>query len=230
MLLRTIDAAKARAGFPIGMVVVDTVSRALAGADENGQEAMGTFVAACDTIKQHTGGALIGVHHSGKDKERGMRGSTVLLGGCDAAIRISKDGQTATLKTEKQKDAEEAPPIYMELRKVAWAVGLQEEQTTLVPFLAASDYSAPAELSRAQITSAFGIMVDTWAAGLPLSHRPETRKDGRFAPIILSSRLGGDADTWAHYIRAWLENGNLTFEYSDRKTKAKGLNPVDPIV
>jgi hypothetical protein len=47
--------------------------------------------------------------------------------------------------------------------------------------------------------------------------------------MILSGRLGGDADTWAHYIRAWLENGNLTFEYSDRKTKAKGLNPVDPI-
>src|SRR5690606_12115174 len=47
-IIRTISAAIERAGFSIGLIVIDTVSRALAGADENGQESMSAFVSACD--------------------------------------------------------------------------------------------------------------------------------------------------------------------------------------
>lgn len=223
-LLRTIDAAVQRAGFPIGLIVVDTVSRALAGSDENGQEAMGQFVAACDAIKRHAGGALIGVHHSGKEKDRGMRGSSVLLGACDASIRIEKNEKTVTLKTEKQKDAEEAAPIYMEMRKVSWATGLEEEQSTLVPFR--SEVSAKTnneELSHGQIARAFGMMADAWGNGRPLSHRPETRKDGRYAPVIFASQIGGDAMLWSGFLTSWLETECVAFEVCDKKLKTKGL-------
>lgn len=227
-LLRTIDAAVTRAGFSIGLIVVDTVSRALAGGDENGQEAMGGFVSALDEIKRHTGGAAIGVHHSGKDKDKGMRGSTVLLGACDASIRISKTGQIVTLKTEKQKDAEEAAPIYLTMKKVSWATGLEEEQSTLVPFR--SEAPIPDDIdkiSRDQINKAFGIFADSWGNGRPLSHRIETTRDGRYAPRILSNRLGGAPGDWASLLSSWLENGCLSVEVYNKNTKAKGLQVID---
>lgn len=123
-LIHTINLAKERAGSEIGLVVIDTVSRALAGADENAQNEMSAFVDGCAAVQRHIGGAVIGVHHSGKDKDKGMRGSTVLLGACDSSIRVSKEEQLVTIKTEKQKDAEEASPIYMKMEKVEWASGL----------------------------------------------------------------------------------------------------------
>lgn len=233
-LIRTIDAGLTRAGFAIGLIVIDTVSRALAGADENGQEAMSAFVAACDEVRRHAGGAVIGVHHSGKDKDRGMRGSTVLLGACDASLRLTKDdnGQIATLKTEKQKDAEQADPIYLEMRKVSWATGLEEEQTTLVPFRseAAAIEVKGEEITRDMIARAFGIMADAWGDGRPMSHRTETRRDGRYAPRILSNRIGGEASDWAALISAWLENDNLSVEVVNKNTKAKGLRVLNAVL
>ncbi|QZP07788.1 AAA family ATPase [Caenibius sp. WL] len=229
-LVRTIDAAIARAGFKIGLIVIDTVSRALAGADENGQESMSAFVAACDEIKLHTGGAVIGVHHSGKDKEKGMRGSTVLLGGCDASIRISKSDEIVTLKTEKQKDAEEAEPIYMRMKKVTWAQGLEEEQSTLVPFRSEAPAIEREDLSNEQIAKAFGIIADKWIEASPLSTAPNTRAQGRYAPSVLSSALGCPERLISTYLTSWLETGCLAIEIADQHTKSKGLRVLNPII
>lgn len=223
-LLRTIDVARERAGFTIGLIVVDTVSRALAGGDENSQEAMGQFVAACDQIKAHAGGALLGVHHSGKDKDRGMRGSTVLLGACDAAIRVSKEGDTVTLKTEKQKDAEESPPIYMAMEKVEWVTGLEEEQTTLVPALRKPPKPEENEgITQEQIDRAFGYMADAWGEGYPLSPHARARSEGRYAPQVLARKFGGDAGQWASLVQSWQETDCLRHEVHNRKTKERGL-------
>ena len=63
---------------PFSLVIVDTVARAIAGAEENSSTDMGLFVAACDEIKALTGGALLAVHHAGKDSSRGARGSALL--------------------------------------------------------------------------------------------------------------------------------------------------------
>lgn len=231
-LLRTIDAAKIKLGFDIGLIVIDTVSRSIAGQDENGQETMSAFVRGCDEIRDHCGGAVIGVHHSGKDKDKGMRGSTVLLGACDATFRVQKADQLVTLKCEKQKDGEEAQPIYLKMERFAWNVeGQDKEQTTLIPVVTqAQSVGGLSSLTRDQIRGAFAILADAWAAGNPLSHRPETRKDGRHAPSIFSKRLGGDADTWAEALATWLESSAIAFEMYDKRAKRKGLQVLEPIL
>lgn len=223
-LLRTIDAAVARAGFKIGLVIVDTVSRALAGQDENGQESMSMFVAACGEIQVHTGGAVIGVHHSGKDKERGMRGSTVLLGGCDASIKVTKSGDVATLKTEKQKDAEEAAPIAFTLKKVEWAAGFDKPDSTLVPFK--TEAPAPAEargLTLAQCRRLLDEIDSAWVKRKPWSMSPQTRSAGRYLPAWLHAEFGMSEEMAKTLLGDWQMNDIVEDAIADKDTKRRGL-------
>jgi hypothetical protein len=229
-LLRTIDEAMRRAGFAIGMVVIDTVSRSLAGAGENGADEMGAFVSACDIVRHHIGGAVLGVHHSGKDKEKGMRGSTVLLGACDGVIRVTKDGELVTLKTEKQKDAEESAPIYMRMKKVSWPIEGDEWQSTLVPFLTVDRPVAREEMSSEQVTKAFEILSTAWNNGRPLSTAPQVRNQGRYAPSILSKELECSEKLVAEYLTSWLENDCLSLEMFDTHGKVKGLRVINSIL
>lgn len=70
------------------LVVLDTVSRVIPGADENSQRDMGLFVQNCDRIRMETGAHVALVHHGRPDAEWG-RGSTVLPGAVDLAVRIT---------------------------------------------------------------------------------------------------------------------------------------------
>lgn len=230
-LLRTIDASMERARFPIGLIVVDTVSRALAGGDENGSDAMGQFVAACDAIKRHAGGALLGVHHSGKDKEKGMRGSTVLLGACDATIKVTKEGDLVTLVNEKQKDAEEAAPIYLKMKKLEWAEGLEKEQSTLVPFR--SEAAAPISseiLDKQTIYEILSLIDERWQAEKPLSPHPQAKRSGTYAPIIVSRKFSISRKVASEYLDDWLANGVLLYDEISSRSKAKGLRVIDWIM
>jgi hypothetical protein len=102
-------------GQRFSLVIVDTVARAIAGAEENSSTDMGLFVAACDEIKALTGGALLAVHHAGKDSSRGARGSTALLGAVDTSLMVGKSEEIVTLATQKQKDAEPMDDINLQM-------------------------------------------------------------------------------------------------------------------
>lgn len=109
----TVMAMREANGKPFGMIFIDTVARALLGGDENSSTDMGEFVAGCDYIKDLTGAAVIGVHHTGKDEDRGMRGSNALLGAIDTCLLIKREDKTEsslgdklTVIMQEQKDAE----------------------------------------------------------------------------------------------------------------------------
>ena len=114
---------------PFSLVIVDTVARAIAGAEENSSTDMGLFVAACDEIKALTGGALLAVHHAGKDANRGARGSTALLGAVDTSLMVGKSEDIVVLRTEKMKDAE--PLDDINLRMVTVAATISETSVVL---------------------------------------------------------------------------------------------------
>jgi len=223
-LFRTIDAAMARAGFAVGLVVIDTVSRAIAGQDENGQEAMSLLVGACGDIQNRTGGAVIGVHHSGKDSSRGMRGSTVLLGGCDASLKITKDenGQTVTIEVEKQKDAEEADPFYMTLKKVEWSVGLGKEESTLVPEKSGRPISEQKTISRRQADEIFRLVEAAWANGNPWSAYPQSKRKGRYLIDHIVREYGVTARVAEDHVTGWQSREYMKSEKSS-PNKGAGL-------
>jgi hypothetical protein len=98
----------------IGLFVVDTLSRAMAGGEENSTSDMGVMVKHLDIIRQTAKAHVFVVHHSGKDIAKGARGSSVLRAATDTEIEIS-DGE---FRVTKQRDLDKSVALSFRLEGV----------------------------------------------------------------------------------------------------------------
>lgn len=106
-----LEGVRAELGQPCGLLIVDTMARALVGGDENSARDVGLFIANVDEITRPL--ASLVVHHTGKDGAA-ERGSSALRGAADSMVkteRSAKDKRKLTLKCAKSKDAEEFEDI-----------------------------------------------------------------------------------------------------------------------
>ncbi|MNZ12504.1 hypothetical protein D3C78_293820 [compost metagenome] len=105
-----------RAGESPVLIVIDTMARNFGG-DENSATDVGQFIRNADALRRHWKATVLIVHHSGKNGERGARGSSALKGAADAEYEVSRseDDQLIRLTPRKMKDAEEPPPLAFEL-------------------------------------------------------------------------------------------------------------------
>lgn len=115
-----------------GLIVFDTVAHAMAGMDENTQKDSGLFVARCAELARTLDCAVILVHHTGKDANKGARGSTVLPAACDTILEVSKPRPLEMLVSmPKQKDAEAwTKPIGLAARQVGSSLVFFEADVT----------------------------------------------------------------------------------------------------
>ena len=108
------------AGITPSLIIFDTMSRFLAGTNENDAEVASLAIEVFEQIKVRWDCIVLVLHHSGKDGEK-SRGSSVFPGGFDTVIKCEKDEKNkeiVTLTMEKQKDAEEIKPWTMKRKKV----------------------------------------------------------------------------------------------------------------
>ncbi len=129
-----IKAAQDDIGDP-ALVVVDTLSRALAGGDENSGQDMGRLVYYADMIRRDTRAHLSFVHHSGKNKALGARGHSSLRAAVDTEIEISReeDDDYSVIKFVKQREMEMIEDLAFSLERVVLGVnGFNEEVTSCV--------------------------------------------------------------------------------------------------
>jgi len=99
--------AVGKAGFALpALVIIDTVSRVLAGGNENGPDDMGALVRSLDRLRDDLCCHMSAVHHLGKDTARGSRGHSLLYCAVDTEITVAKDDKTsiATATVTKQRD------------------------------------------------------------------------------------------------------------------------------
>jgi hypothetical protein len=101
-LVALVRTAERQVGEKCVWVVVDTLSRAIAGGDENSSIDMGRVVAAADRIRAETGAHFTFVHHTGKDALRGARGHSLLRAATDTEIETTAKLMSVT----KQRDLE----------------------------------------------------------------------------------------------------------------------------
>lgn len=85
-------------GGSVALLVIDTLSRAMAGGDENSSVDMGALVKNFDALRSAIAPAhLMVVHHTGKDKAKGARGHSLLRAATDTEIEVA-DGVIAATK------------------------------------------------------------------------------------------------------------------------------------
>lgn len=87
-------------GVPVALIVVDTLSRALAGGDENSSVDMGLIVSNFDKLREFTQAHLMVVHHSGKNQAAGARGHSLLRAATDTEIEVADN----VIEAKKQRD------------------------------------------------------------------------------------------------------------------------------
>lgn len=91
-------------GEPISMVVVDTLSRALAGGDENSPVDMGAIVKHFDAVRSATSAHMMVIHHTGKNKASGARGHSLLRAATDTEIEVEE----GVIRVTKQRDLDKS--------------------------------------------------------------------------------------------------------------------------
>ncbi len=103
------------------LIVIDTLARCSVGLEENSAGDMGKFADALGDLARETGAHVLCLHHNNKLGE--FRGSTALPAAVDTHLTLERhtESDSVTLKTEKQKDAEELAPLTFEKIEVSLA-------------------------------------------------------------------------------------------------------------
>ena len=114
----SLAAAVLHAGGKGGVIIIDTLSRATPGADENSSVDMGKIIAAATQLEKATGGLVLLAHHKGKNDAAGARGHSSLYGALDAAVAVSntaggqRNWSTDPAKGGKSKDGEPVTKLF----------------------------------------------------------------------------------------------------------------------
>ena len=99
-MLALVREAEQKTGEKCVWIIVDTLSRAMAGGDENSPVDIRRIVASADRFRSETGAHFTYVHHTGK--ARGARGHSLLRAATDTEIETSASSMALT----KQRDGE----------------------------------------------------------------------------------------------------------------------------
>lgn len=103
-LIAFVRAAETEHGARAAAVIIDTLSRAMAGGDENSSEDMGALIAGADRLRLATGATVVLIHHSGKDESRGARGHSSLRAALDTEVEVAKTAGLSVATVTKQRD------------------------------------------------------------------------------------------------------------------------------
>jgi hypothetical protein len=205
------------------LIVVDTVSRSMPGADENLQKEMTLFVKACDHVKDVFQCAVLGVHHAGKSGD--MRGSTVLRGAGDFVFKLerAKGASIGHLTCEKQKDAPDGWKEPYAFEKVDLADG----QTSLVASRAALPGGRSGPMTPSSASLVLAGMKAAWDAGEPWG---KTRRAGvNYAADRMVREYGLTAEQADSYLDLWVADGTIRLAEVSRKTKRVGYEVLRPV-
>lgn len=101
------------------ILVVDTLSQAIAGADENGSAAMSEVIFNLKSLMiENPELHVMIVHHSGKKKENGPRGHSSLFAAMDSCFFVSSVKNYSKFENTKQRNTKPADPLKFTLEEI----------------------------------------------------------------------------------------------------------------
>lgn len=97
------------------VVIIDTLNRASALADENRSADMGKLIRGATRLQEELDCLVVLVHHTGKDESRGPRGHSSMLAALDVVVEVHRSDDECYWRLEKSKDGEDGVSRKFEL-------------------------------------------------------------------------------------------------------------------
>lgn len=143
-------AAEVNARAPLALIVIDTLSRVMAGGDENGAADMTALIKNIDRIREITGAHIMIVHHSGKDAARGARGHSSLRAATDTEIEVQEEEGNRAAQVQKQRDNQGGELFGFSLKSIDLGVDQDGDPITscIVESADADEFVAQAKLRK----------------------------------------------------------------------------------
>lgn len=220
---------KIQTGCPVDMIVVDTVSRALPGADENLQKDMSLFVKACDRLRDAFGCVVIGVHHAGKSGD--MRGSTVLRGAGDFVFKMVREqgSRIVSLTCEKQKEGADGWTEKYRVEDVDLGMlvsdedGIEDEPqgSLTIGRMTSAEAAEAGGLTPANAAAILQAIREAGELDLPWSLYARSKE--RFYVRRMVADFGLSADVATATMDVWLGEGRVVERQKSGTSKSKAI-------
>jgi len=203
----------------VGLVVIDTLSRALAGGDENSPVDMGNIVRNLDAVRNACRAHIMIVHHTGKDKARGARGHSSLRAATDTEIEV-EDGKICVTK---QRDLDKSWTSAFDLIVHTLGADADGEPITSCTVTLKSIEDAKREALLCGPETALEAMRKAWEAGEPWQPVAKGKNRHKGAAQRMLAEHGYDTIKAAETaLGGWLREGLIAVEMADRKNHVKG--------
>ncbi|KQS95362.1 AAA family ATPase [Rhizobium sp. Leaf386] len=216
-LIDEINAWKPVMSHPLQMVVIDTFSKATAGADENSGKDVSIILENVDRISAECGVHVMIVHHLNADGKK-LRGHTSLYGDVDQVLTVTNDEETRvrTLTLTKQKDDEDGVKINFSLaQEIVGFDAVNERDITSCVVLTVSEKD---RLKKEQ--ERMGVSVNPTERRFLVEFFEAIDKYGEFVieqPGLPRAARGKSVVTWDHYVEVAVSK--MLNEEDPRKAK-----------
>lgn len=130
LIREAMEGVETVSGHPVRFIVLDTASRMMPGGVDSDPKDMKAFLDNVEELRRETGAHICIIHHSGKDKDRGMRGSSMLRDYADTVLEISTSEEGSTATIDKMKDGKDGTRYRFTLRQTTIGIDDDEEPIT----------------------------------------------------------------------------------------------------
>ena len=150
-----------------GLVVIDTLSRAMCGGNENGSDDMGALVSHCEWLAAELDCFVLLVHHCGKDEAKGLRGHTSLLGAINTEIEVKRQrGEVGTATITKQRDGADAAEFVFAIEKVLLGHDDDGDEVSSCVAIPADPADVPKEAGNKKLSDGLQVALDALTRAL----------------------------------------------------------------
>src|SRR5262249_10482267 len=117
-IIDVVRQVEALTGEQVVLIIIDTLSRALCGGDENSPKEMGAIVTTTGVLQQGSGAHVMWIHHTPIEGSERMRGHSARLVALCTTISVTKGASARTATVMKANDSEEGECVAFTLESV----------------------------------------------------------------------------------------------------------------
>ena len=108
------------------LIIIDTLSRLLVGLDENHSKDALMITEFLETLAAHYDCSVLVVHHTGKDENKGARGSSALTANLDTVLSTKRESDGIKIRVHNLKDEDVPEPYCLRMKPIGNSIVLEK--------------------------------------------------------------------------------------------------------